>query len=164
MEPEVRLAEIWLNNKGYFTMTNLKARGNKEIDLLGIHVSDKKQDDSCHVEVSSWSSGNLQGRKGEKFNSPTEVAKYFCELKFQHPMVLERVIELLGKEYRRTWIVNSFLQFEKKRDDIATALKDQYGIDLVSLREVIQDVIRNHGSGSRDPVLRTVELIGSVGS
>jgi hypothetical protein len=103
-------------------MTNVKAKGSKKIDLLGIHTDGHMQDDSCHVEVSSWSSGNLSGRGSFKFHTPLEVVRHFSQRKFLDWRIRQRVRELVGDEYRRIWVVNSLLQLEKHREKIRQLL------------------------------------------
>jgi len=100
MEPEVRLVEIWLNSQNFLTMTNVGAKGGKEIDILGIQVENGELKKRRHVEVSCWSGGSLSRTsghpKGTKFNNPSEVAEYFADRKFNDHRIVEKVSSILG--------------------------------------------------------------------
>ena len=50
MHPEKEIVNLWLNRKGFFTISNIKAANNREVDLLAIN---QKKKEILHVEIVS---------------------------------------------------------------------------------------------------------------
>ena len=48
MDPAEEIVREWLQSQGFFTMSNIICKGNKEIDFLGINP---KTEEKVHVEV-----------------------------------------------------------------------------------------------------------------
>lgn len=160
MEPEVHIAEKWLQLvHRCFTVTNIKASGNKEIDILAINP--RKKNGFVHVECKCQIGHLLDIRKPFNHNGRNykNELEYFVKEKFQHPKVLKRIKEFFGsKPYTKTLIV---WDFEHTLQPITW---EKYGIELRTFEEIVREIheqIKQDSRGYRDDVLRIIELFVS---
>ena len=106
MEPEVHITEKWLHLvHRCFTVTNVKAAGRKEIDILAINP---RKNVYVHVECNCKIGHLLDIRKEYMHNGKTykNELEYFSREKFQHHKVKERIREYIGnKKYQKTKIL-----------------------------------------------------------
>lgn len=99
MEASEKVVESYFRYvKGYFTIPNLRCRGQKEVDLIGMKESDGKIQ-RIHVEVSVTTSGEFnkinaksysEAKKKTRGGSASERVKigYFTDSKFNDSNVL----------------------------------------------------------------------------
>jgi len=163
LEPEVRLVEIWLNSRNYLTMTNIRIEGGKEIDILGAQIDGGELKRKCHIEVSCWSGGSLRGTRGERLATPADVAEYFVHRKFLDGRITKKVSAILGESYDRIWVINSLLQFEREKEQILREFLKR-GVKIRFIKEIIEEIKAQMKKrrGSREAVLRTIELVASI--
>jgi hypothetical protein len=131
-------------------MTNIICKSRKEIDLLAI---DPKTLDKYHIEACISISKN--------FALKEEDLPYYQEKKFEHPIVREKVISLFGdSKYRKVFVVwNTKDNFT----ELPRIAEQNYGFEIWGLRGMILKFIQEKITiGSRDEVLRTMELVGSM--
>jgi hypothetical protein len=86
---------------------------------------------------------------------------YFHREKFEHPAVKKKIHELFGDEkYLKVLVI---WDAQSKFGNIFQIAKEKYGIDIMGLRAIIgvfQEL--KLPSGSRDEVLRIMELVSKV--
>lgn len=146
-------------------MANIKCNGNKEIDLLAINP---KTLEKYHVESRATTKGFPLREKDTYVSKGTHKGSahrrgldFFSEKKFNHPSVTKKIHELFGNsKYRKILVVwnteDNFAQLPK------IAL-EKYGIEVYGLRGMIHGLMQNMvTSGSRDDVLRIIELVSLV--
>jgi hypothetical protein len=163
MEPEVHIIEKYFQNIHHcFTMTNVKCKGNKEIDLLAVNPRDPSGDlRRFHVEarVSTTFPLRMQETKTTSGKSNKNGLDYFIKEKFYHPSVLERAEVMFGtKKYDRVLVVHSVKGMEF--GDLFEKVYNTYGIMVWRIGDLIHWLrLQNYPLGSRDDVLRLIELI-----
>ena len=108
MEPEVHIIEKYFQEiLGCFTMTNIKCRGGKEIDLLAINPFANQR---YHVEarVSTTLPLGLPETKTKTGKSNKNGVDYFSREKFNHPYVIEKIKDYFGtQQYEKLIVVYS---------------------------------------------------------
>lgn len=157
MEPEVHVCEKWLQIvHKCLTATNVRAEGNKEIDILGINP---RKHAFVHLESNCrighvLKIGTQFKHKGKTYKNELE---YFTKEKFNHPKVIKKIKQYFGTiKYSKTLVV---WNFEHMADDHAAKV---YKIKLLSLQSLIGDIreaIKNNPKGHRDDILRIIELL-----
>lgn len=158
IEPEVHIIEKYFQEVQHcFTMTNIRLKGNKEIDLLAINTI---RGEYYHVEscVSTTSKLRLKATCNKDGTYNRNGIDYFLREKFGHYRVEEYTRWVFNnKPYHKVLVVwdtqEDFKEFTKK-------VKDGCGIEIWLMKGIIYD-LSNHKttSGSRDDILRTMELV-----
>jgi len=104
MEPSEKVVESYFRFvKGYFTIPNIRCKGQKEIDLIGMKANNGPPE-RIHVEVSVQTSGEFQKinakdysreQKNTRSGSASERVKigYFIKEKFNNEDVMARLKE-----------------------------------------------------------------------
>lgn len=149
MEPEVHLIEKYFQEEGFFTKTNIKLDRN-EIDLLAIHpVTGKK----FHVESRVHTHSKLR----------IQDLDNIVENKFEHPNIVNGIRNIFGTtEYGKVlvvWNVQHGSVIEKA---------EKYGVEIKYISELLMELISSRmalgAKGSRDPIVRTIELMALIES
>lgn len=154
MEAEVHLVERWLQSKNYFTMTNVLAKGRKELDLIAVDASGK---DRIHVEVRCASLFYLKVKQSLRADgsSMKNGVDYFVNEKFDHPNVKAKLEEIWGDlPYRKMLVVCRY-------DIDAFTTARNVGIELVMVNEILNELIEvvKVKHGQRDDVMRMLEFV-----
>ncbi|MDH5595656.1 MAG: hypothetical protein OEY40_02945 [Candidatus Bathyarchaeota archaeon] len=105
MEPEVHLIEKYFQlHEKCFTMTNVRCKGGKEIDLLAINP---KSGEKYHVESSVKPAFKLKVKTTytKQGKSHRDGIDFFVDKKFNHPLVLGKIHEIFGDTNYRKWLV-----------------------------------------------------------
>jgi len=146
LEPEVHIIEKYFQIMlKCFTMTNIRCKSNKEIDLLAINP---RTGEKFHVESRVHTSSAHAFR--------LEDLDYFVKEKFNHALVKKKINEIFGNNPYRKWLVIWIAQEIK----VMVEAKDKFGIKVVQLGDLIYEMIEKiEVKGSRDDVVRTFELI-----
>lgn len=162
MEPEVEIMKIFLENcKQWFTMTNIKAKSNKEIDILAI---DPKSHEIYHIECRIATKFLLRFK--ETKNKKRKIShrngiNYFVDKKFYDQNVVNKIKKITGREKWKKWLV--VWGMKKGEEERIKEYAGKYGIEIKEISEIIKEIfkfINLHGiSGSRNNVLRVMELI-----
>ena len=144
MEPEVSLIEKYLQTVcKCFTMTNIRCRGQKEIDLLAVNP---RTEEKFHVESSVWINRRLNS---------SSLAK-LVDKKFNDLRVKEKIGEFFGKSDYKKWLVVSPQDVNPQLDKYAGSLGIEIRYIEVMVRMIMRKMCRY---GSRDHVLRTLEIV-----
>jgi len=143
-------------------MTNIRLKGNKEIDLLAVNPENGEK---FHVEARIATSRSMALREKDTNTSNGRPRRrdllYFSKEKFNHPTVIEKIHELFGNSnYHKVLIVWNTKDNFGYLPKIA---KEEFGIEIWGMRHTLREFIKKKVSvGSRDDILRTMELISSI--
>lgn len=139
------------------TMTNIKCKGNKEIDLL---VIDPKTQKKYHVEarISTTFSLKSEDTFSNRINNGVpfkDGINFLYTEKFEHKNVKDKILEIFGEEpYERILVVF------KIGDDLVIPMAEKlYGIKVWLMNDLLIKLMEKRISGSRDEVLRLTELM-----
>lgn len=160
MEPEVHIIEKYFQTiLKCFTMTNIRLKGSKEIDLLAINPLTGEK---YHVESRVATSRSFALRLKDTYTSQGRPYRrgldFFVKEKFGHPVVMNSVRELFGDEkYSKVLVV-----FQTHESLLPKDAKE-VGIEIWFMADIIRR-LKEKGKmkGSRDHVLRIIELIKLV--
>jgi hypothetical protein len=163
MEPEVHIIEKYFQERlGYFTMTNIRCKGGKEIDLLAI---DPVSGIKYHVEsrISTVSPLCITATKTKGGKLQKNGLDYFAKEKFNHPYVIEKIQDYFGTaHYVKMLVVYSIKngKTSEERKAFIVEAGEKFGINVSFIGKMIESLSK-HGEtmGSRDDVLRLIELI-----
>jgi hypothetical protein len=142
-------------------MTNIKCKkDNKEIDLLAINPETLER---YHVESRIATTFKLKDKA--TYTKDGRCHKngldYFHKEKFNNPIVQEKIKEFFGENSYHKWLVVWDWNKEGSNEFAFKELAEkQYGIEVVTLRAMIFRFMKCRiTSGSRDDILRTMELV-----
>jgi hypothetical protein len=149
MEPEVHIIEKYFQEVlGCLTMTNVLLPQRREIDVLAI---DPRTLERYHIEVNAWTSHDDKVKQ--------DWLDEFQEKKFEYPTVKQKIREVFGDvAYHKVLVV-----WDIKNDQVTDAAKEKFDIEIRLMGEILKElqeaVSRGKIKGSRDDILRTVELV-----
>jgi hypothetical protein len=137
-------------------MTNIRCKGGKEIDLLAINP---KSLEKYHVEarVSTSHSFALRAKDhSTRSSSYRRGLNYFIKEKFNHPLVVKTIKEFFGSgNYSKILVV---FHVDRRRFDAWDA--DEIGVKIWLITDIIETLMmRQKSMGSRDQIMRTLELM-----
>ncbi|MBS7631680.1 hypothetical protein KEJ47_08980 [Candidatus Bathyarchaeota archaeon] len=163
MEPEVHLIEKYFQEILHcFTMTNVRLKRGKEIDLLAINPMTGEK---FHVEARVATSRGFALREKDTYTSQGRPHRrgldYFAKEKFDHLTVVEKIRELFGSsDYRKVLIV---WNTEDNFAHLPQLAKEKYNIEIWGIRHLLREFMKTRiTTGSRDDILRTMELVSSI--
>lgn len=156
MEPEVHVIEKYFQMlEGCLTMTNVKCKGGKEIDLLAMNP---KTLEKYHVEsrVSTSFKLRLEATSTKNGRCHKNGLDYFHKEKFEHEAVKNKVIEVFGNShYRKILVIWNVTDIS-----LLDVSQEKYGIEIRFIDDLINDLlVKGNLKGSRDDVLRMIDLI-----
>lgn len=101
-------------------MTNIRCKGNKEIDLLAINP---RTGDKFHVESRVGTSPSFKIRIKDTYTSKGRPHKigldYFDKEKFNHPIVIKKIQEIFGNlDYRQILVVWAVQDGSKSQNEM----------------------------------------------
>jgi len=144
LEPEVSLIEKYLQIvRKCFTMTNIRCKGRKEIDLLAVNP---RNGDKFHIESSVHTKPKL---------NLNELAKLAKE-KFNDSRVTEEIKEFFGESEYKKWLVVSPQDVNQELNEYARKL----GIEIWYIDVMVSMIMRKMDRfGSRDTIIRMLEIV-----
>jgi len=95
-------------------------------------------------------------KKGKSKGKPHRRGlDFFNEEKFGHGVVVDGIQEIFGNaDYNKILVV-----WDVKDDSVIKYAKERFGIEIRLMDEIISSLVKNVRRGSRDDILRTVELM-----
>jgi len=171
MEPEVHIIEKYFQEVLHcFTMTNIRCKGGKEIDLLAVNLlHGKKYHVECRISTSPSFKLRLSDSHTSKGKPHRRGLDYFIKEKFYHPSVVERIQQLFldsdidkteNTDYEKILVIWDIDPIDINLKVIA---KNEFGIEVVGMTRLLKNMIEERITvGSRDDVLRTMELIACI--
>jgi hypothetical protein len=158
VEPEVHIIEKYFQEILHcFTMTNIRCKKGKEIDLLAINpLSGEKY----HVESRVGTSPSFKIKLRDthtKSGRPHKIGiDYFAREKFDHEIVKDKIREIFGDTNYEKWLVVWHVQ----NDSVMNEADREFQINIQPLGLLLDEMIEKRTTrGSRDDVLRTIEFI-----
>jgi len=151
MEPEVHIIEKYLQEtQSLFTITNIRLKGGKEIDLLAIDASGKNR---YHIECRIATERSFRLSLGD---APKKGLDYLIKRKFNDPRVSSHVKSIFKSDDYSKVLVVWDVQNEKVIEDAK-----KRGIEIWLMRDILKELNLNiRCKGYRDDILRTIELMG----
>lgn len=169
METTEKIVEAYVRYlKGWFTIPNIKCKGQLEIDLLAIDVSNPAGLHRYHIESGVSISDGFSRLTNKSFS--TEVLKmrvkqasqrrtlgYFTQRKFAGPGVAEKLKTFGFLQGNYTKVIVSWGWYE---DVPAAAL--QAGVELWDFRNILKDIAQKSRANRTyftDDTMRTLQLM-----
>ena len=146
MNPDREIVNWWLNKRGFFTINNIKASKNREIDILAVKTKDGQVEKVQHIEMacSITSIDNFR---------PSEYLKRF-EDKSVVTKLQQTVKNFIGTDvkYEKILIIGQTIRLKD--------FKKLPGIMIINFSDVLLDVMKNIDKWYyKDPVIRTLQLL-----
>jgi len=140
LNPEKYIVYTWLNNKGFFTITNIRVAENKGIDILALKVVNRIVKKVVHYEVSCSVSSQPDVKEIKK--------------KFDDPVVVKKI----------NILVNNFVGRQVKYEKVVVMNSpDKDRIDDIKVErfeDIITDFMKNLAKHNyKNDVMRTTQLI-----
>src|SRR3989344_5772347 len=114
MSAEKEIVNFWYNLQGYFTITNLKSKGNRDLGIIAVKFETESIADAVYVDVSCSISSSLEANTDISVNA-------LAREKFGNPLVLQTIEEHVKNmpfsqdKLRRAMVLGS-LPKSKKED------------------------------------------------
>ena len=143
MEPEVHIVEKYMQLvKGCLTMTNIRLRGGKEIDILAMHPRTGEQYHiECRVTLARGfrlRTVDTQTAAGRKHRRGLDTLN---EIKFNHPTVAAAVREIFGDaDVHRVLVV-----WDVDGNDVVEVARERYGIEVWMIAHILAEMKRKLG-------------------
>ena len=152
-----QLVEEWLNRKNFFTIRGIKC-GVDEIDLLGVHHGET-ENECWHVEVqvSFRPIGYVGGDTNARKRTADEVragVEQWVEKKYTSERKVARRNEVLPNANWRYVFVHGVL-----RDEAELEHMKQLGVELVSYKQVVRELIDDKATHSSSVASNIAELL-----
>ncbi len=154
----------------WFTNTNIKARNNKEIDILAVDKKGNKYWIECGVSHDkAWKlKAEAQERDFQKIERKSGYKKawrnrnsvdYFIEHKFENEYLKEKIKEFGFKDGNYNKIIVCWAIQNSKVKDYAK----NKGVKVWELKEKIKELMKELGETYYgDDILRTLQLVGKL--
>ena len=169
METTERIVEAYVRYvKGWLTIPNIKCKGQMEIDLLALDVSDPAVINRYHIESGVSISGGFSNLTNKPFSteelkerlkkaSQRRTLGYFTQRKFSDSGVIEKLKAFGFVPGNYTQVVVSW-GWEKDVPEAAT----QAGVMLWDFRDILTEIAqksRSHSTYFTDDTMRTLQLM-----
>lgn len=152
-----QLVEEWLNRQNFFTIRGIKC-GVDEIDLLAIRPMSEGLE-CWHVEVQisyrpvGYIGGDTNARRRTADQLRTGVEQW-VEKKFTGPRKIQRRNEILPDAQWRNFLVHAVL-----KDEAELPLMQELGVELISYRQILQDLCNDSRSKSSSVASGIIEML-----
>ena len=157
MSAEKEIVNIWYNLQGYFTITNLKSKGNRDLGIIALRFDKGVVADAVYVDVSCSISGSMADA-----NSDISVNE-ICREKFGNGVVRQAIeghlknMPLKEEELRHAMVLGNMPK-SRKQDFIARFA--QHGISVIEFEDVLAGVMKNLDTQYyKNDVIRTLQLM-----
>lgn len=157
MSAEKEIVNFWYNLQGYFTITNLKSKGNRDLGIIALRFDKGMISDAVYADVSCSISGSMADTSSDI--SVNEV----CREKFGNGMVRQAIeshlqdMPLKEEELRHAMVLGNMPK-SRKQDIIARFA--QHGISVIEFEDVLAGVMKNLDTQYyKNDVIRTLQLM-----
>lgn len=166
METSERIVESYVRHvKGWMTISNVKCKQNKEIDILAIDpLSNKKY----HIEVSvhittpfqKLTTNEIERGKGDEAKR-RRTLKFFVEDKFNDTNILEKLKDYgFSEDYGKVIVTYDVEESEEMKQAL-----EENKIAIWKIHDLIKEIMENVDSKYySDDILRTIQLISQIES
>jgi len=169
METTERIVEAYVRYvRGWFTIPNIKCKGQLEIDLLAIDVTAPEGVRRYHIESGISISGGFSSLTNKPFSadelkkrgkqaSQRRTLGYFTERKFGDPGVVEklRIFGFLPKNYTKVVVSWGW-------DVDVLAAAEEAGVELWDFKNILKEIAHKSRSDRTyftDDTMRTLQLM-----
>ncbi len=168
METTEKIVEAYVRYvKGWFTIPNIKCKGQMEIDLLALDVSQSAVMNRYHIESGVSISGGFSRLTDNPFSSDDLKVRvkqasqrrtlgYFAQRKFSDPGVIEKLgtFGFLPGNYQKV-----IVSWGWTRDVPDAAAKA--GVELWDFRDILTEIAKSgsHSTYFTDDTMRTLQLM-----
>jgi hypothetical protein len=172
METTEKIVEAYVRYvRGWFTIPNIKCKGQLEIDLLAIDASKPSQIRRYHIESGVSISGAYSKLTNKSF-SPDDLKirvkqagqrrtlGYFTKRKFDNPNIINKLKSFGFKKGNYTKVIVSW----GWEDDVPVAAK-QAGIELWDFKNILNEIAHSSRSDRTyftDDTMRTLQLMAKA--
>jgi len=169
METTERVVEAYVRYvKGWFTIPNIKCKGQMEIDLLALDVSDPALINRYHIESGVSISGGFSRLTNKPFSTEDlkerlktarqrRTLEYFTRRKFAAPGVVEKLKTFGFSPGNYKKVIVSW-GWEQDVPDAAA----QAAVELWDFRDIMTEIekkSRSHSTYFTDDTMRTLQLM-----
>jgi len=156
MEVEEHIVEEYFRRKGYFTRSNIRLEGNREIDILALNREEERY---LHIEVSV--------RLGYSFQLADDAHKFdiynYPKRKFEDKRVRRYIQNVFGTDdYEKVIVIWS--KPKRDWDEIKEAANKQ-NITVLFLEDMLKELLtdlRRDKKNQRDEIIRTLQLVSRI--
>ena len=172
METTEKIVEAYVRYiKEWFTIPNIKCKGQMEIDLLALDVSDPAAINRYHIESGISISGGFSRLTNKPYSSEEIKVRgkqasqrrtlgYFTQRKFANQGVVEKLKTFGFSPGNYKKVVVSW-GWERDVPDAA----EQAGVELWDFRNILTEIAeksRSHSTYFTDDTMRTLQLMSKV--
>ncbi len=157
MSAEKEIVNFWYNQHGYFTITNLKSKGNRDLGIIALRFEGEKVSDAVYADVSCSISGSMADASSDI------LVNEICREKFGNTVVRQAIeshlrnMPLKGDELRQALVLGAMPK-SKKQDIIARFA--QHGISVIEFEDVLSSVMKGLDTQYyKNDVIRTMQLM-----
>ena len=169
METTEKIVEAYVRHiKGWFTIPNIKCKGQLEIDLLAVDGSTENQFHRYHIESGVSISGSYSRLTNKPFSSEAlkervkqasqrRTLGYFTQRKFAAPSVIERLKDFGFLQGNYAKVIVSWGWDENVLMDASHA-----GVELWDFRNILNEIAQKTKAERTyytDDTLRTLQLM-----
>jgi len=150
MYPTEHLVEQYIHYiKRWFTITNIVAKNNKEIDILALDTNG-----NCyHIEVSVHKGGLQWGPEG----NDGDKVKNYKEAKFN-----DEITNFIKERYGVTKVNNIWVCWgiHPKKEKLALSEGEKYGIEIWQLKNIVRDLWKEIGTANYgDDIIQALSIV-----
>ena len=152
MNAERTIVNQWLNSKGYFTINNFNALGNRNLGILALKHSDEKAEEIIHAEIYCSIS---------QFSTESKTLKKVLA-RFSDNKISKIINSFIGTQkqdysYKKILVASMVPAISKE------ALRQEFsakGIEVLEFEAIILDVMQSLNTPYyKDDVLRALQLV-----
>jgi len=166
METTEHITEAYVRHVlGWFTNSNIKAKGGKEIDILAIDVRENKYHiESGVTHKKNWALKSKRSKedfdleKGKTKWKHRNSVDFFIKEKFNDKRVIEKLIDFdFNDNYKKIIVVwqvanNEVFEYGKSK-----------GVEVWELKDKVKNLMNSLGETYySDDILRTLQLVNKV--
>jgi len=157
MSAEKEIVNYWCNEKGLFTVNNIKAPGNRDCGILALKFEKDKIDEIIHVEVSC----SITSTIGESNNIEKSVSKIISD-KFENKSVMEALSnytkQLPASSKLKRIMVLGAIPKTRKNDIIKSFMENN--VEIIEFEDILYEVLEKLGTQyHKNDIIRTMQLI-----
>jgi len=156
MSAEKEIVNFWYNLQGYFTITNLKSKGNRDLGIIALKFDKEKVSDAVYADVSCSISNALEANNDISVNA-------LAREKFGNVVVMQAIdSQLKGmpiplEQLRKAMVLGSLPK--SRKEDMIRKFQEQK-IELIEFEGVLSSVLRGLDTQYyKNDVIRTLQLM-----
>ena len=157
MSAEKEIVNYWYNEKGLFTVNNIKTSGNRDCGILALKFDRDRVDEILHVEVSC----SITNTIAESKNIEKSVAKIIND-KFENKSVMAALSNYtkqlsISAKLKRIMVLGAI---PKTRKNEVIRSFNGNNVDVVEFEDILYDVLDKLDTQyHKNSIIRTMQLI-----